>query len=435
MSNYLPGEGIRDVNVKDSGNDDNNGSNVIFAVRTLDRASDLVSQLVPAPDLFNPASIIDPNASSYDAPFIIPDNVQLGLQFSRLTLPESQPAATALTAGSNSQASLLSIVTSITSGDIGYSTDSNTRLNLDAKAIVCNGEGQTGYSASGVSSEIFCDVGQILMRGDNSIAASYTADGDGSTSLAFNEINLEGINSTGVFYSSVSDSVSVINVASITDTGGAGNVAITVEDGHVACNVNEIDCETAIVVENGATLDVFNAHIGNCKIIVNTGGTLNINAITYGGDFDTDIVEDGVINGTIGGKSYGNAETSGTDTVSGDDTLLNSNYKVVGRLSLNTEENKIVNIISYLSKGSGITGSSGVRVMYSNLLDNSDPKNGEIYFTGDITRGDSGSFAIGLIETATPIPIQESIYLEVQAKESGAGLTYYSGTTMNYKEV
>ena len=86
MSNILPGDGRRDKYVKDSGNNDNDGSNITFSVADLPTVRDRVLSQDPPPGLFNPSSIIDVGASRYELSetFDIPDNVQGALRFSTI---------------------------------------------------------------------------------------------------------------------------------------------------------------------------------------------------------------------------------------------------------------------------------------------------------------------------------------------------------------
>ena len=314
MSNYLPGDGVRDVYTKDSGNDDNTGQNINFAVKTLDRAASIAMALVPTPSITAPASIVDSGASLYTGPFFQPDSVQMATDFSAITLLPGNPSATTISAGSASQMTWLTVSTSSTAGDVAYSTAGKSRVSLDSRALICNGPGQIGYSADGISSDYFCQVGQVLARFDDTTCVSVFATGNQPRTLNFNELNMEGINSVGILYASTAVSPAAINASAITDTGGAGNIGIHAVSGHMSSFVNEINCETAILVESGATLDVFNAHIGDCKIIVLDGGTLNINALTFGGDPNVDIVSEGTINGNIGDYTYGNAFSNDEST-------------------------------------------------------------------------------------------------------------------------
>ena len=135
MSNFLPGDGIRDIYVKDSGDDDNSGANIVFAVRTLAVAVDRVMNLDPPPSLFDGAAIIDAGNSSYIENLAIPDNTQIGLTYSTI----QGVGGVVVAAGDNSQVDFLTISTSTNSGDVAYSSNGKSRMAINSKAIILNG--------------------------------------------------------------------------------------------------------------------------------------------------------------------------------------------------------------------------------------------------------------------------------------------------------
>ncbi len=311
MSNILPGEGLRDVYVKDSGNDVNGGGNIVQSVKTLSKAVDIVGMINPPAGIFNPASIIDVGSSSYTEQLVIPDDVQVTIPACRITMDGSFNSG--VLAGERSLLRIGQILTGIQGGQVGYSTNGSTRVGLTCTAIICNGDGDTGYSVDGGSSDVFCETSQIITRGENSTAISYTATGSQPRVMELNEINLEGGSSTGVLYNAGSPEVCTLKVGAITDLGGAGNVALQASGGKIACFVNEIQAETAIKVEAGAELDLFDARVDG-DIVVDAGGTLNIFVLEHNGT----ITNNGVINGQIGSEEFG------TEIKTSDDIVNNS---------------------------------------------------------------------------------------------------------------
>lgn len=308
MSNILPGEGLRDVYVKDSGNDVNGGGNIVQSVKTLSKAVEIVGMINPPAGIFNPASIIDVGSSSYAEQLLIPDDVQVTIPACRITMDGSFDSG--VLAGERSLLRIGQILTGVQGGQVGYSTNGSTRVGLTCTAIICNGDNDIAYSVDGGSSDVFCETSQIITRGNNSTAISYTATGSQPRVMELNEINLEGSGSKGVLYNAGSPEVCTLKVAAITDLGGAGNVALQASRGKIACFVNEIQAETAIKVDAGAELDLFDARVDG-DIVVDAGGTLNIFVLEHNGT----ITNNGVINGQIGSEEFGSEIKTSDDIV------------------------------------------------------------------------------------------------------------------------
>ncbi|MCP4929245.1 MAG: hypothetical protein GY918_09350, partial [Gammaproteobacteria bacterium] len=163
MTDIKVDSALRDIYWTDGGNDDNNGSSIQSAKVTFQGASSAVISLDPPPELFNPASIIDPTGSRHVENFVIPDNVQLGARYSAIAGVDS---GVVVSAGENAQAEFLTISTSFdaNSGDIAYSSNGKSRIGFDCRAILLNGPDQVGISINGATDQAFANVGQVLCR-------------------------------------------------------------------------------------------------------------------------------------------------------------------------------------------------------------------------------------------------------------------------------
>jgi len=109
MTDIKVDSALRDIYFTDGGNNDHSGSSLQFAKMTFEGASSAVISLDPPPELFNPASIIDPTGSRHVENFVIPDNVQLGARYSSIA---GSSAGVVVSAGENAQAEFLTISTS-----------------------------------------------------------------------------------------------------------------------------------------------------------------------------------------------------------------------------------------------------------------------------------------------------------------------------------
>lgn len=319
MSNFLPGAGLRDVYVKDSGNDANDGSNIIFAKKTLAGAVHATTLLDPPPALFSPASIIDGGSSRYTENLDIPDNTQVAL----MSCAMQGTGGTLAKAGENAQLSVLTMSTGTSSGEIAYSSNGSARISLDARAIILNGLNQTGCSIDGATDQAFQNVGQILARFDDSTGISITSSGNQPRYFQYNEININGDSSYGITCDTISTGVAAFRVGAITyednpltASTGALSVGINIVNGSLAAYVAEIQMETAVNVSASGDLIIDNLL---CSGDIVNDGSLNITSRRLTGDIintgnmtirvdehvSGSVINSGVLNGEISGVRYG----------------------------------------------------------------------------------------------------------------------------------
>jgi hypothetical protein len=128
-------------------------------------------------------------------------------------------------------------------------------------------------------------------------------------------------------------------------------------------------------------------------------------------------------------------DVTGNLVVSISNSLLNASFQAKGRFDLDTTRDNLEDVFCYITKGTAISGTTEVRIVYSNANDNADPRNGEIYFSGTLNSSSSSEHRLELTPTATPIPAQAATFFQIQAKEFGAGFTYLDGVTVFYGEI
>jgi len=357
MSNILPGDAARDVFVSDGGNDVNSGANSVEAVKTLAQANISVQAFNPPPSGFIATSIIDLGASNYLGGYVALNDVQVDLKNSRITLIEPDANGVCVTGSARAEVTIQTLLTNATPGQTCYLANGADRSAINCKSMIMNGNNQTGYLATGTTQNAFLEVGQVLMRGNDSVGVNYEATGTQPRALQVKEINSEGDNNTGFLYASTSSEPAVANIGAITDNGGLNNIGIRAVSGTVSCFVNEIDAAVAIKVEDGAIVDIFDARLKG-DIVVDAGGVLNIAVIAHDGN----IINNGVINGTIGSNSYGSAIKDSSD--------IENDSGVSGAT--------VTDALNTLAQGGGGSGVQSVDAAPGELdvsVDNADPAN------------------------------------------------------------
>lgn len=439
MSNYNAGSGVRDVYVKDSGNDMNDGRNATFAKGTLAGAKSAADALDPAPGLQSPAAIVDSGSSRYELEetFDITDNVQCALQFcSFATSFSSFTGSAVIMAAENAQAEVLTLSLNADDGLIGYSSNGKSRTALDSRAVIMNGPNQIGVSLDGATDQSFLNIGQVLARFSGSTGVSITSTGESPRYYQLNEINVSGDNCKGVSYDSPATAAAVYRVGAITyeenvgnpDTG-AGCIGIEVVNGTIAGYSAEVIVETAFATAIGG--DLINDSLLTEGIIYNkgnmnmtsrrhTGDIINEGALTVRIDehVSGSIINSGILNGEINGVRYGTWVGDGGEklaTFSKEGGLPNSPENL-GRLTIDTATESIVaaGILPTYSQTTGGNREITFRVLDADNL-------GVTYFSGALSAAGVDFNRLVSMSAITPLPVsqQVNLYFEVE-RTSGA---------------
>jgi len=478
MSNLLPGNGVRDKYVKDSGNNDNDGSNVIFPVADLPTVVSRINALVPPPGLFNPAGIVDIGISRYSLSetLTITDNVQAALRFCTVATANDWTAgATMLNAPANAQVSLLTITTSAGSGDVAYSTNGKSRVSLDARAIILNGPDQIGSNITGATDDSFQDVGQAAARFGDSTLLNIESTGNQPRYYAYNEMNVEGDNCIAFNCNTTASTVAAFRVGAITyESGltgtGAGCVAFNIVNGLMSGYCVEANIETVANIESGGDLVLngvnmtgaiindgslnYSAHsssgdftnsgesisnIDNHTGNLTNSGTSNYRAVKLTGDITNSgtltatiddhtgsIINSGILNGMINGVRYG-TWVNGTEYLSDffESGNINLAYSKFGFLQIDATTPTPDTVDSIIVRYQQNTSAS--RTIDFQLVDDDD---GTVYFSG--TNTDTGIEA-KIFEVPTvvnPLP-NRVVNLAAQIKDNG-GAVVDAGVNIYY---
>lgn len=401
MSNITQYAGTRERYVSSSANDDNDGSTISFAKKYLSSAVSAVNALSPPPALLTPAAIIAFGASSFAENLEVPDNVQVDLRFSNIF----SAAGYAVTGGSNSQAEFQTIISNDGVSGGYYKTNGATRLKLTASALITNGDNSTAIDVGGATRDFFCSVGQIAMRGNNANGLVLNNTGAKSTRASIKDINMEGTGCKAISGGSYVPSVDIVEIGSISDTGGAGNYGLYAERGNAVVTAKEIDCETAILVKSGAHRDVAVAHVSG-DIVVESGGELNITAIHHSSGV---VSNSGIINGTINGIDYGSSVVDGVKFISFyDPKNIDKNFKTVGFFTMDTATETMNEAVGFYLQ----SATSASTVTFEIV----DATSGDIYFTGTVTDGTSTGPIRVPLAASVALPASTSVDMVCQVK-------------------
>lgn len=303
MTHVVPPDDLKSVYVSDTGNDGNDGKMDVRPKRTLADVKTTADALLPV--LGDPVAIIDQTASTYPENLVISDNVFVDMPLCRMV----GATGTIITAGANTVANFLTVQTSLTAGDIAWTSGGKSRLGFNAPSVIITGSNQTGLLINGTSAETFPNVSQILSLGDNNILHDHTSSGD-SHNFNGNSIEFAGNNSTAFRVNTTSTDVVTYRVGSINQTG-TGNVAIETVNGNAALYANDIGCD--IIVGAGSTLSLNDA-VMNGDIFVDAGATLNLSILSHP---TGTITGTGTVVGSIGNEIVGTHEVLGDLNVSG----------------------------------------------------------------------------------------------------------------------
>lgn len=396
MSNNNIPPGAREFFVSDSpgANDNNNGGSPNFPLLTLAEAHTRVTNLVPPLDPALPATLLDIGDSVYNENLVLIDSEFVNMPNVRLI----SLGGTAITAGGSQRIVFSSVQTSANSGDIAFDSGGNSRIGFDPPSVVLNGPDQTGILISGASTQVFCNISQILAIGTNTVLYDYQSSGE-PTTLNANQLLAFNTNSIGIRVNSTGTSPVVVDLASI-DMNVTGNVGLTCIQGSVVADIIEINAPTAINVDDTAAARVFSAAV-NGDIIVNQGGRLDCDILSH----DTgNVINAGAICGRIGDVWYDCGQDGTTIVVIGQRRgIIPFAPANIGRLTIDTTTDTFVSAVGSYEQTSGLS-----RSVTFTIEDADTPATK--YFEGTLSDTGQGVKFVDLVAN-DPLPINSVVNL------------------------
>lgn len=279
--------------VLSGGNDAQDGNSLETAKRTFAGAFTAIAALSPPVGANDRAGIIIGDSATYNEPFNVPNYTTFDAGNSiNLT-------STAVTSVGTGTMSKFGVVECTVNNSAAILISNATDVSLNCTEILCNAEGVSGVSAFGTVENVIANIDQIRLIGDASIGVLGVSIGANQPeTFNVNSMLFEGDNCIGVRHDTISpDARTVVNCRSMIELGGAsGGTAVSVNNGHVTCIIDEINVENAITITNG-TANV-TSRVVNGDITVGAGTTLYA-AID---EFSGTIVNNGTIVGRIGDK-------------------------------------------------------------------------------------------------------------------------------------
>ena len=293
----------REIFVSDSaGNDAFDGMNIQTQVKTVGQAISLAMNLVPAPSANDLTTVNDFGGSEYVENVVTTGNVQYNFQQSAFFGAAIGLQVVTLGSEDRFNADFVTTFNGAGGGCVLANNIGEARLtNVD---LFCIADNQSGLTVSGTSSNFATSDVTIETLGDNSKAVSFTHTGVNRHAFDFNDITVEGDNSTGVFVDIVGGDAVTVNTDLITVAATAtGSKAIEVVNGFAAVSGSIIG--GSVEVAAGAALIVHADAVSDAATI-NVDGTMWV-WIVEGNPI---ITGTGTINGYIGGTYYGVAKPS-----------------------------------------------------------------------------------------------------------------------------
>lgn len=325
----------RDIYFTPAGDDAWTGASPEVAVTSPDEAILRVNALSPAPSIFNPASINASQTGVSTNGIVMPDNTSANAELFAIVTSD----AIAIEMGNNQSVSFGAVVAQ---GDSSINTmidgisrvssmDNTMTVGSDGVAVndfmasaLPETTGNIGIKTTGICENIFVDRRAVAMRGSGAIGVDHTASTSSPAIYRFESV--EFFNENQTLFKLDSDNAEQIEVeliavrlSDLATEPTTGATIFDVGEGVITATGQSIEADfIAKVRDGGIFLLSANASIG--QLLVEDGGQARISSLLWFGDIEVEtgatldiivnrhvgaVIEDGTINGIIGGKCYG----------------------------------------------------------------------------------------------------------------------------------
>ena len=283
-----------------AGDDNFPGTTNPQAVATLAQADTLANALNPT--TADPVAIVSLARAVYAESISLNDNISINAVTINLNNDGASPV---VSIGTNTRCFLDAIVNNAGPAfEIPGEVATTTTVNAISAATI--GIDHNQLSGNNEVSSIFIIAGQRCV----SNTSTSTLRG---LKVNCDEILIGGNNGVGLYQDSTS--VMDVDVDYINGSGVSGAIGIDGQSGEIFVYAKEIECDAAVNVESGATVNLLVQKLGSSDINVEAGGILNIWCTDD--NYSGNITNNGTINGFISNTYYGNADTGTVDSVTG----------------------------------------------------------------------------------------------------------------------
>ncbi|MEE8289713.1 MAG: hypothetical protein V3R25_09915 [Nitrosomonadaceae bacterium] len=286
-----------------SGDDRQGGKSRETAKLLPQSAIDAAMLLVPPPSGPQPALVTASQGGATNVGFVLEEGIAFTAEESSFIV--SQPVGVTM---ASSLACTFTTIVNLEGNSDCVLFDGLSRSAVNARFMGVNGSNGVGLNITGNCDDIFATISQITLVGAGSTGIAITAASPTPIDININTVLLDVDDTTFLDYNPVSPSdVAVIAVSSVVKNGATGTTGFVAREGILIVEVaGTIRADSALIVEDGATLEIFAAMIEG-DIIVEAGGILKCRILTHP---TGTITNNGTIDGVIDEVRYGTAVVS-----------------------------------------------------------------------------------------------------------------------------
>jgi len=299
----VPGQ-IRGFFFAPSGDDILSGTTAEKPKRTIPAAIASAQALVPPPSIANGAQVSQAQGGAHTDAIVLFDAIILEAP----TTAIENSSAVSVALASNLSCRLQAVTNTLDAG-ICFKISGDNAVVLDASFSATDGIGGTVLLIEGDVDDVFIDISQIAIRGNNSTAVLVNSTSPSPIDMAFNTVSFEADNCTFYDHDPVNNTdITVINVSTLNKDTALNSTGYIVRRGTLIVEQEgTLNADVVLVVENGATM-ILNCPVVNGDIVVNAGGKL----ICYIQEYSGTITNNGIIDGNINNDIFGNENSQST---------------------------------------------------------------------------------------------------------------------------
>lgn len=288
---------IRGAYFSPSGASDNVGTSIEKPLATMQQPIDLMAALIPPPGFTEIAVVSAAQGGSFSTGFVLEDFIQFNGE--DVSITTSAPIA--VDTASFLSCRLTTLINTQTNG-VCFNVNGEQSLGINCSFIGVPENG-IGVKVAGVVDDLFFNLSQIVLDNDGGIGIDITASMTTPIDMNLNAISLNANNVTFCRCNPVNPiDTCTINVSSIKkSSSGTNTKGFDAQSGTLVIESGNIEADDVINVESGAIGDILCSRADG-DISVALGATFNGIIVEYAGGT---ILENGTINGLIGGKPFG----------------------------------------------------------------------------------------------------------------------------------
>lgn len=286
---------VRGFYFSQSGDAEFDGTTYELPKATMQGAIDAAAALIPPPSGLALAVVSSAQGGSFTSGFTLSDFIQ----FNGTNVSITENTAIAVELASFLRCNITSLSNAMASS-VCLNIDSQSFLSVECDLVNVFGTAAKALNIAGVCDNLFIEMKQITLIGDDSIGVDLTCTSPTPIDIEVDTVSMDGDNTVFMNYDPVNATdTCIVDVGSISD-GGSNTTGFIVETGHLIVLAGAIDVTTAIHIKAGAEFTTLVGIIVG-DIIVESGALLTVEILRFTGT----ITNNGTINGIINGEYFG----------------------------------------------------------------------------------------------------------------------------------